>query len=256
MSIALAQQEGFQIHLPLFEGPFDLLLFFIERDEIDIYDIPIYKITQDFLAYLQMIQYLNIEVASEFILVAGTLMRIKSKMLLPRPDLDEKGQEIDPREELVARLLEYKKYKSVLDELVAMEEVQAQRVERGGIAAELKIITQSENSMEELENLDPYHLMKVFKKIWENFENESRKPRHVIREYPYKIENVRNHIRLLAERKGKIDFVNIIMENPDRVWLVFCFLAILELTQEKIISISVGIDYNQFWIIRRKEETL
>ena len=94
-------KDGFEIHLPLFEGPFDLLLFFIERDELEITDIPISKITNDFLEYIHHLEKLNIEVASEFILVAATLMRIKSKLLLPRPQLDEKGNEIDPREELV-----------------------------------------------------------------------------------------------------------------------------------------------------------
>ena len=82
-------QENFEVKLPLFEGPFDLLLFFIERDELDIYDIPISKITNDFLEYLHQMEELNMELASEFILVAATLMRIKSKMLLPRPQLDE-----------------------------------------------------------------------------------------------------------------------------------------------------------------------
>ena len=92
---------AFEVKLPLFEGPFDLLLFFIERDELDIYDIPISRITEDFLSYLHQLEEMNIEIASEFILVASTLMRIKVKMLLPRPTLDEEGNEIDPREELV-----------------------------------------------------------------------------------------------------------------------------------------------------------
>jgi len=88
----------FEIKLPLFEGPFDLLLFFIERDELDIYDIPIATITRDFLDYLHQMKKMNVEVASEFILVAATLMRIKAKMLIPRPVLDESGNVIDPRE--------------------------------------------------------------------------------------------------------------------------------------------------------------
>ena len=79
---------SFEIKLPLFEGPFDLLLFFIERDELDINDIPISNITKDFLDYLQNLEKLNIEVASEFILVAASLIRIKAKLLLPRPQLD------------------------------------------------------------------------------------------------------------------------------------------------------------------------
>mgnify|MGYP003324362950 FL=1 len=100
---------SYEIKLPLFEGPFDLLLFFIERDEIDIMDIPISKITNDFFEYISDLESMNIEVASEFIVVAATLMRIKSKMLLPRLSLDEEGNEIDPREELVEHLIEYKK---------------------------------------------------------------------------------------------------------------------------------------------------
>ena len=96
---------SYEIKLPLFEGPFDLLLFFIERDEIDIMDIPISKITNDFFEYISDLESMNIEVASEFIVVAATLMRIKSKMLLPRLSLDEEGNEIDPREELVEHLI-------------------------------------------------------------------------------------------------------------------------------------------------------
>ena len=112
---------NYEIKLPFFEGPFDLLLFFIERDELDIHDIPISSITEEFLAYLRQLEEMNIEVASEFILVAATLMRIKSRMLLPRPELDEEGNEIDPREELVRHLLEYKRYRSVISELMSME---------------------------------------------------------------------------------------------------------------------------------------
>jgi len=97
---------SFEIKLPLFEGPFDLMLFFIERDELDIYDIPISKITNDFLDYVHQLETLEIEVASEFILFAATLMKIKSRMLLPRPEVNELGEVIDPREELVRNLLE------------------------------------------------------------------------------------------------------------------------------------------------------
>ena len=88
----MTTNENFEVKLPLFEGPFDLLLFFIERDELDIYDIPISKITSDFLEYIHHMERLDVELASEFILVAATLMRIKSKMLLPRPQLDEQGK--------------------------------------------------------------------------------------------------------------------------------------------------------------------
>ena len=246
--------DNFQIHLPLFEGPFDLLLFFIERDEIDIYDIPIAKITTEFLEYIQLMQVLNIEVAAEFILVAGTLMRIKSRMLLPRPELDAKGDEIDPREELVARLLEYKKYKSVVEELSDFETAQSERIIRGNIAAELKIIVKKETPIEDLEQLDPYTLLKVFKKVWERYEHDAKTPKHVIQQYPYKMDDVRESIKVLVFRTERIDFVEFIMQYPNRIYVVFSFLAILELAQEKVIRISTGTDYNQFWIMKREEE--
>jgi segregation and condensation protein A len=94
-----AQQASYQIKLPQFEGPFDLLLFFIERDELDIYNIPITRIINDFLDFIHGQEKLNIELSSEFILFVSTLMRIKAKMLLPRKEVDAQGNEIDPRQE-------------------------------------------------------------------------------------------------------------------------------------------------------------
>src|SRR6187401_3184983 len=163
-------QENFEIKLPLFEGPFDLLLFFIERDELDIYDIPIAKITNDFLEYIHHMETLNVDVASEFILVAATLMRIKSKMLLPRPQIDEQGNEIDPREELVRHLLEYKKYKSVVETFHKMEETELMKEKRGNLAKELKALAESTNVESELQDITVFKLMTVFEKVLKRFE--------------------------------------------------------------------------------------
>src|SRR5918993_5855503 len=157
--------ENFEVKLPLFEGPFDLLLFFIERDELDIYDIPISKIANEFLDYVRQMEELNIEVASEFILVAATLMRIKSKMLLPRPVLDDHGNEVDPREELVRHLLEYKKYKSVVDSFHKLEETELMKEKRGNILKELKVLAESTNVEAELQDVTIFKLMTVFEKI-------------------------------------------------------------------------------------------
>src|SRR5881396_213934 len=105
----MLNNTSYQIKLPQFEGPFDLLLFFIERDELDIYNIPITKIIKDFLAFIHQQETLNIELSSEFILFISTLMRIKARMLLPRKETDAQGNEIDPRQELIDKILEYKK---------------------------------------------------------------------------------------------------------------------------------------------------
>ena len=129
--------ESFEIKLPQFEGPFDLLLFFIERDELDIHDIPIAKITNDFLTYMHDMQPMDIELASEFILVASTLMRIKAKLLLPRYEKDEEGNEIDPRHDLVRQLLDYKQFKAASEELRALEDERMMRFHRGNLEQEL-----------------------------------------------------------------------------------------------------------------------
>src|SRR5438128_10863402 len=127
----------YQIKLPQFEGPFDLLLFFIERDELDIYNIPIFTLTKDFLAYIHELEALNIEMASEFILFISTLMRIKAKMLLPRKELDAQGNEIDPRQELVDKILEYKKYKEAAALMAELEADRMLMIRRGNIQKEL-----------------------------------------------------------------------------------------------------------------------
>ncbi len=142
-------EKAFEIKLPQFEGPFDLLLFFIERDEIDIHNIPISEITNDFLTYIHQMSELNIELASEFILVAATLMRIKAKMLLPRPEMDEQGNEIDPRKDLVERLLLYKQYKESCDEMRVSEEERSMKAPRGNIQKELASIAMESAHAEE-----------------------------------------------------------------------------------------------------------
>ena len=130
---------SYKIKLPQFEGPFDLLLFFIERDELDIYNIPIHQLTKEFLDYIHQMESLNIEMASEFILFISTLMRIKSKMLLPRKELDAQGNEIDPRQELVDKILEYKRFKEASEQMVLMEAERMLQQKRGNIRKELEL---------------------------------------------------------------------------------------------------------------------
>src|SRR5882672_4967772 len=187
-------QESFEVKLPLFEGPFDLLLFFIERDELDIYDIPIFKITNDFLEYLHHLEKLDVDIASEFILVAATLMRIKSKMLLPRPQLDEQGNEIDPREELVKHLLEYKKYKSVIDTLHKMEDMELAKEKRGNLMKELRTLAEVSNVEAELQDVDLFKLLTVFEKVLKRQDEEKNRPVHQVIQYPYTIEGQKEFI--------------------------------------------------------------
>ncbi|MFZ6009934.1 MAG: segregation and condensation protein A [Bacteroidota bacterium] len=241
-------QDNFEVKLPLFEGPFDLLLFFIERDELDIYDIPIAKITNDFLDYVHHMENLNIEVASEFILVAATLMRIKSKMLLPRPQLDEQGNEIDPREELVKHLLEYKKYKSVIENLHKMEETELMKEKRGNLMKELKNLAESTNVEAELQDVDLFKLMAVFEKVLKRFEAAKNKPVHQVIQYPYTVDGQKKYLVEELTKRTRISIGELLETFPSRIGLIFNFLAILEMLALQQISIQIGEGYNNFWV--------
>ncbi|WP_297336872.1 segregation/condensation protein A [Algoriphagus sp.] len=239
---------SFEIKLPLFEGPFDLMLFFIERDELDIYDIPISKITNDFLDYLHHLEQMEIEVASEFILFAATLMKIKSRMLLPRPELNEKGEEIDPREELIRNLLEYKKYKSVVAELSALEESRLAKEKRGNIAAELKALSKIDDVDAELQDVDLYKLLKVFQKCMAKMSARTEETKHTVIQYPYTIEQQKDFVLEKISFKRKVPFTDFISYKPDKIFVIYTFLAILELLQLSEVTIIIGEGYNNFWV--------
>lgn len=244
---------SFEIKLPLFEGPFDLLLFFIQRDELDIHDIPISSIAEDFLDYIKHLETMNVEVASEFILVAATLMRIKAKMLLPRPVLDELGNEIDPRDELVKHLLEYKKYKSVIGQLTEMESNRLDREKRGNIVKEIKHLAESSNVESELQDIDLYKLLKVYQKVLVRYEFDSNKPVHKVVQYPYTISGQKDFILNTLGSNEKVSFVDIIKSKPEKIIVVFNFLAILELLQMQKITLHLGEGFNNFWIKKIEE---
>lgn len=241
--------DTYKITLPVFEGPFDLLLFFIERDELDVYDIPISTITDEFLQYIRSMEDMNIELASEFILVAATLMRIKAKLLLPRKEVNELGVEIDPREELVSRLLEYKRYKEVQETLRKMEEERWLMMKRGNIPTELKKIGESFSTETDLQSLSLFKLMKTFQRVTERFERDKNKQVHQIITYQYTIQNCKEHLLgFLAINQEKAAFEKVFDVCESRVHAIYMFLSILELVQEKILEIVVGEGFNNFWI--------
>lgn len=245
---------SFEIKLPLFEGPFDLMLFFIERDELDIYDIPISKITKDFLDYIHQLEKMEIEVASDFILFAATLMKIKSKMLIPRPELDENGEEIDPREELIRHLLEYKKYKSVITELSKLEEIRLAKEQRGNILAEIKQLAKADDVDAEMQDLDLYKLLKVFQKVMTKYSSRTDETKHTVIQYPYTIEQQKDFVLEKMLLKNRVPFTEFISYKPEKIFVIYTFLAILELLQLSMVTITIGKGFNNFWV--EKQETV
>ena len=244
----MSNTSSYQIKLAQFEGPFDLLLFFIERDELDIYNIPITKITNDFLDYIHKQQSVNIELSSEFILFISTLMRIKAKMLLPRKELDEQGNEIDPREELINKILEYKKFKEASVQMAEMEAMRMLKVKRGNIQKELSLIGEEAGEGTEIQNITLFKLMKAFERAMQKYSDRVNKPVHTVVQYNYTMEASRQDMLSRAQQQKTISFEKIFENAENRVHAIFLFLSLLELIQQKFLKIIVGEGMNNFII--------
>ena len=239
-------QTTYQIKLPQFEGPFDLLLFFIERDELDIYNIPINRIIQDFLSYIHGSDGLNIELSSEFILFVSTLMRIKAKMLLPRKELDAQGNEIDPRQELIDKLLEYKRYKEASVTLAEMEAIRQLMVRRGNLQKELQEIGEESGEGTEIQAITLFKLMKTFEKVMLRIQQRQNKPVHTVVQYRYTMEDSRRSMLDTVRQAKTISFEKIFEVAETRLHAIFMFLSMLELVQNKYMTIMVGEGRNNF----------
>ena len=219
-----------KVEVDQFQGPLDLLLYFIRRDEIDINDIPIAKITAEYLQIVEDMKSMNLSVAGEFILMAATLMRIKSKMLLPRPDLDDLGEPIDPRTELVQQLIEYKKYKDIADNLSEKWEALSYQHERS--------LTQSIDDIEEeinyLKEISVFELAKHFKEVMDRAPEIN----------PYEVDlntldlsDKKQFILSSFDGRGILSFEHLLKSCKSKLEVVITFIALLDLVQQFKIAV-------------------
>jgi len=251
--------SNYQIKLDQFEGPFDLLLFFIERDELDIYNIPITKIINDFLEFIHQGEKLNIELSSEFILFVSTLMRIKARLLLPRKEIDPQGNEIDPRQELIDKILEYKRFKEAAVEMAEMEAVRMLMVKRGNLHREISQIGEDASEGTEIQNITLFKLMKAFEKVMLRVQERQNKPVHTVVRYNYTMEGSRDHMLTFLQKEKTVSFERVFEECQDKIHAIFLFLSILELTQQKYMKLMIGDGRNNFiveWNENREEDLL
>ena len=249
---------SYQIKLEQFEGPFDLLLFFIERDELDIYNIPITKITNDFLDFIHNSEKLNIELSGEFILFISTLMRIKAKMLLPRKELDADGNEIDPRQELVNKILEYKRFKEAASQMADMEALRMLMVKRGNLQKEISQIGEEAGEGTEIQAVTLFKLMKAFEKVILKLQERNNKPVHTVVRYNYTMEETREYMLDVCRKEKNLSFEKIFDVCENRIHAIFLFLSMLELIQQRYMSILTGEGRNNFiieWNENREEDT-
>jgi segregation and condensation protein A len=240
--------DTYTIKLQQFEGPFDLLLFFIERDELDIYDIPVARITNDFLAYIKDMERMNIDLASEFIVVAATLCRIKAKLLLPRKAVDEEGNEIDPREELVERLLEYKRYKSILEDMRQLEKRRSKQELRGYTSKELQKIANKALVDVELESLTLFRLLKAFERVMDRFDAKTPQQIHEVVQFSYTIEDEQTLITKLVQNGRRAEFMDVFGHCKNRIHAITTFLGLLELINQQLIRVISSEVTNFFYL--------
>lgn len=232
----------YKIKLDQFEGPLDLLLFFIKRDELNIYDIPISRITGEFLEYVNLIKLMDLEVAGDFILMASTLMHIKVRMLLPR-EFDEHGEEIDPRADLIKALLEYKKYKEVAEDLTFFESSQRKISFRGDFSEDAMKAPPEFEIL--LKNISVFDLAKAFKKAIDGI-----KPQvvHEIKKVNISIDEQIQYILDRINEKGEIHFLSLVHGMREKIRLVITFVALLELTKMEKLGIKESTEFNDFVI--------
>ncbi len=229
----------------VFEGPLDLLLFFIKRDELDIYDIPITRITREFLEYLRLMAALDLEIAGEFIVVAAELCQIKAKMLLPREERVEGVEEEDPRTDLVRRLLEYRRFKEMSEELLTMSEEQRKVYFRKYYAAdEREGAPQEEENL--LKNVTIFHLMNAFRRAVERAPRIKRT--HDVDLIPVSVEEQSEMVLTTVSMRGEVSFADIFAEflvegdvedfSPGlKLRIAVTFIAILDLVRNRLIAL-------------------
>jgi len=221
----------YKIQLPNFEGPYDLMLYFIRRDELNIYDIPIAKITNEFLNYIRIMKYFDLELAGEFILTSASLMRIKSKTLLPANENDNSEENEDPRTELVRKLLEYKQIKEVTSDLNKLSENTRYHYYRQIFEAQNKEILDNLP----YKNATLFDLINALNKLIEK--NKIVQIEHIVEQVSMSVEDRIVQLKNILANKHRISFFEL-LANETKELIVLTFLSLLDLARSNNIFIS------------------
>ncbi|HUI63738.1 MAG TPA: segregation/condensation protein A [Bacteroidota bacterium] len=224
----------YRVKLTDFEGPLDLLLFFIKRDELDIYNIPISRITQEFLEYLHLMSQLDLEVAGDFIVMAATLMQIKVRMLLPRDENAE--EEEDPRAELVRRLIEYKRFKEMSVQMASLEEEQRKVYYRKFFAADPRIQVRDDGG-ELLKDVSLFNLIAAFKSA---IDHMPQKVVHEVNLLNVSVDEQMSFVLDFLRVHGPTTLLALVAHMTEKVRIIVTIIALLELTKNKVIALNTA----------------
>ncbi|HEX9859782.1 MAG TPA: segregation/condensation protein A [Nitrospirota bacterium] len=223
--------DYYNVKLPLFEGPLDLLLHLIKKSEVEIYDISITEIAEQYLEYIDMMKELDLDIAGEFLVMAATLTQIKSRMLLPPKEGEEEEEGADPRAELIARLVEYKKFKEAAEDLGQREEFWREVFVRQGRGA---WEDEDEPMQEELFNFGLFDLLDAFRRVLKNMPVDRY---HEIHRDSVSITDKINQILALVDEFKSITFGSLFENDRTREQVVVSFLALLELARRRAIKL-------------------
>jgi len=242
----------YRVSLQQFEGPMDLLLFFIRRDELDIYDIPIAKIADEYLAYVRLLEEIDLDGVADFIYMAALLINIKARMLLPTEATDEDGEAVDPRRELVERLLEYVRFKEASDQLDQRQEAVHEMYPRGEAASDRDEIQDSHDV--DIDN-SVYDLVKALGRMLEEAEEEEETV-HEVEPLRYSIEGQQEYVleRLLTEPRVRFSEL---CRSRSKAFIIATFLATLELARQQYLYVEIhSDDAIDFTLVQREEQPL
>jgi segregation and condensation protein A len=224
--------EAYSVKLDTFEGPLDLLIHLIKKNEVNIYDIPIALITRQYLEYVEMMQELNLDTVGEFLVMAATLIHIKSKMLLPRPDPAQEEAEEDPREGLVRRLLEHQKFKAAAELLHERAVLRgAQCIRPDGRVAE---IAGDEYAYEPELEVDLFSLLAAFRGV---LERAKQRPKNLLPPEEVSIESRIEQLLGMLSETDACGFENLFAKDDSRASMITTFLALLEMIRLKLIRV-------------------
>ena len=230
-----------RVQLDQFEGPLDLLLFFIRRDEIDVHDIPIARIADEFLEAVRVLEHVDLDAAADFIYTAALLIQIKARMLMPRPELDDEGEPIDPRRELVERLIEYVRYKEAAGVLAGRFEARQRLRPRGQAADEREALAPA---TEVTYRATVFDLVKALGKAIERAATEAEEIRHAIERESFALDVQR--VWLLGRIRGGGASFQALVARRSKAFVIVTFLAVLDLAQRQAISLVFGLDPQDF----------
>ena len=245
--------EDYKVNLEIFEGPLDLLLYLIRREELEIYDIPIGRITEQYMKYIEMMRQLNLDIAGEFIVMAATLMVIKSRMLLPvdRRTADETGEEewVDPRLDLVRQLIEYKKFKDAAGKLAEYELRQMESFDYGG--GRPKFEKTEKDKEYAIANLGLYDLLAAFQDVLARL-NEL--PQEELKGARWSVPDKMDFVLRRVRTDGQLAFLTLFNEQSPRGEVIVTFLALLELLRQHRVIIYQNAAFHEITILPSKEE--